>query len=192
MYDEAFLPFVHETDRQRARHSSPRRNDGPAHCAGRGSERRHAGTGARAFEVAGGDLSAGSLPFPDGVFDKVRCDRHLEESPCLRRSLKELLRVLRPGGSLTVTVLALSGEDPADYIVQRRSQRQGLRLVRVAELRRALHDLSAPGTLSLREAVSEDAVRAGRQLAKQLATPVPRLIEVEFTVTLPTRVERPE
>lgn len=46
---------------------------------------------------------ADPLPFADGVFDVVVCLEVLEFTPHPRRTIRELVRVLRPGGSLLVT-----------------------------------------------------------------------------------------
>lgn len=43
------------------------------------------------------------LPFADGAFDIVVCLELLEFTPNPRRTIRELVRVLRPGGSLLVT-----------------------------------------------------------------------------------------
>ena len=44
------------------------------------------------------------LPFPDGLFDRVICTETLEHVPDDRAILLELIRVLRPGGMLVVSV----------------------------------------------------------------------------------------
>jgi len=46
------------------------------------------------------------LPFPDGSFDRVICSEVLEHIPDDRRALREIARVLRPGGQVAVTVPA--------------------------------------------------------------------------------------
>jgi ubiquinone/menaquinone biosynthesis C-methylase UbiE len=46
---------------------------------------------------------AGSLPWPDGRFDLVTCLEALEYFPHPRRALAEMVRVLRPGGTLVVS-----------------------------------------------------------------------------------------
>lgn len=46
------------------------------------------------------------LPFPDGCFDRVIASEVLEHVPDDRAALRELARVLRPGGTLAVTVPA--------------------------------------------------------------------------------------
>ena len=43
------------------------------------------------------------LPFPDGTFDAVTCLEALEFLPHARRTLREMARVLRPGGVLLTT-----------------------------------------------------------------------------------------
>ncbi len=53
---------------------------------------------------------AGRLPFPDGAFDRVIAAEVLEHLPDDRQALAELTRVLRPGGTIAVTVPAWLGE----------------------------------------------------------------------------------
>lgn len=45
-----------------------------------------------------------SLPFADGTFDKIICSEVLEHIPSYRQALKEISRVLKPGGTLAVSV----------------------------------------------------------------------------------------
>ena len=59
--------------------------------------------GARAGTVRG---DATAMPFPDGVFDRVIAAEVLEHIPADGRALREIARVLRPGGQLAVTVPA--------------------------------------------------------------------------------------
>jgi ubiquinone/menaquinone biosynthesis C-methylase UbiE len=58
-----------------------------------------------------GDASAGPvrgdalvLPFPDGTFDRIVASEVLEHVPDDEGAMRELARVLRPGGSIAVTV----------------------------------------------------------------------------------------
>jgi SAM-dependent methyltransferase len=44
------------------------------------------------------------LPFPDGTFDRIIAAEVLEHIPADEATLRELVRVLRPGGRLAVTV----------------------------------------------------------------------------------------
>ncbi len=57
--------------------------------------------GARARTVEGDALD---LPFADGEFDRVVAAEILEHIPDDERAIAELVRVLRPGGTLAVTV----------------------------------------------------------------------------------------
>ncbi len=66
--------------------------------------------------VEAGELAEGSihanvvqgdalhLPFPDGVFDRVICSEVLEHIPDDLSAMRELARVLRPGGTMAITV----------------------------------------------------------------------------------------
>jgi SAM-dependent methyltransferase len=44
------------------------------------------------------------LPFPDGAFDRVICSEVLEHIPDDLGAMRELARVLRPGGTMAITV----------------------------------------------------------------------------------------
>lgn len=46
----------------------------------------------------------GRMPFPDNAFDKVICSEVLEHIPAEATAITELIRVLKPGGTLVVTV----------------------------------------------------------------------------------------
>jgi SAM-dependent methyltransferase len=50
--------------------------------------------------------AVGDLPFPDATFDLVTCLDVIEHTPDDRRTLGELRRVTRPGGTLLLTVPA--------------------------------------------------------------------------------------
>jgi SAM-dependent methyltransferase len=71
------------------------------------AEAGEAPTGAR-YEVVRGDLLA--LPFPDASVDRVIASEVLEHIPDDGAALSELARVLRPGGTLAVTVPAWLAE----------------------------------------------------------------------------------
>jgi SAM-dependent methyltransferase len=60
--------------------------------------RQHGGSGAA---VIGDGLS---LPFPDGRFDRVIAAEVLEHISLDRAAIAELVRVLRPGGTMAITV----------------------------------------------------------------------------------------
>ena len=58
-------------------------------------------------ELGGGSAVNGDafhLPFPDGAFDRVIAAEVLEHLPADRSAIAELTRVLRPGGTMAVTV----------------------------------------------------------------------------------------
>ncbi len=82
--------------------------------AGRDEVEGVAGTFAAMVEA--GELSVGSmhanvvqgdalhLPFGDGTFDRVICSEVLEHIPDDLAAMRELARVLRPGGTMAITV----------------------------------------------------------------------------------------
>ena len=57
--------------------------------------------GGRALALLG---DAHQLPFPDGTFDAVILSEVLEHIPDDRHAIAEVARILRPGGTLAVTV----------------------------------------------------------------------------------------
>ncbi|MAU59959.1 class I SAM-dependent methyltransferase [Parvibaculum sp.] len=56
----------------------------------------------RAFSLTVGN--ALSLPFPDASFDKVLCSEVLEHIPDYKQAVAEIDRILKPGGTLAVSV----------------------------------------------------------------------------------------
>jgi ubiquinone/menaquinone biosynthesis C-methylase UbiE len=54
------------------------------------------------YHAVSGDAQA--LPFPDSTFDRVIASEVLEHVPDDRRALAELVRVLKPGGTIAATV----------------------------------------------------------------------------------------
>jgi SAM-dependent methyltransferase len=60
-----------------------------------------ASSGGRGAALVGNALR---LPFPDGAFDRVIAAEVLEHIPEDRTAISELARVLRPGGTMAVTV----------------------------------------------------------------------------------------
>lgn len=60
-----------------------------------------AASGGRGAALVGNALE---LPFPDGSFDRVIAAEVLEHIPEDRGAIRELARVLRPGGTMAVTV----------------------------------------------------------------------------------------
>ncbi|MGV0837623.1 class I SAM-dependent methyltransferase [Mycolicibacterium thermoresistibile] len=65
------------------------------------AEQAEAPAGAKAEVVKGDALD---LPYPDGTFDRVIASEILEHVPEDDRAIAELVRVLKPGGKLAVTV----------------------------------------------------------------------------------------
>ena len=56
----------------------------------------------RSFSLSVGN--ALSLPFPDASFDKIVCSEVLEHIPDYRQAVAEIERILKPGGTLAVSV----------------------------------------------------------------------------------------
>jgi ubiquinone/menaquinone biosynthesis C-methylase UbiE len=70
--------------------------------------------------------SALRLPFADAAIDKAVSSEVLEHLPDDRAALAELFRVLRPGGTLVVTVPSARypfGWDPVNYVLERTTGR---------------------------------------------------------------------
>jgi len=63
-------------------------------------------------KAAGGVLQGDvfSLPFPDGRFDRVVCSEVMEHVHDYRGAIRELTRVLRPGGTMGITIPTASSE----------------------------------------------------------------------------------
>ncbi len=61
---------------------------------------------ARGGDVNGGEVNGDALrlPFPDATFDRIIASEVLEHLPADERAIAELVRVLRPGGRIAVTV----------------------------------------------------------------------------------------
>ncbi|MDQ3151514.1 MAG: methyltransferase domain-containing protein [Actinomycetota bacterium] len=75
--------------------------DGVAALFAAMAEAGEAAAGGAATTVVGDVLA---LPFPDGSFDSVVAAEILEHLPADERAIAELARVVRPGGSIAVTV----------------------------------------------------------------------------------------
>jgi len=60
----------------------------------------------RAADRSGGALQGDvfGLPFPDGRFDRVICSEVMEHVHDYEGALRELVRVLRPGGTIGITI----------------------------------------------------------------------------------------
>ena len=64
-----------------------------------------------AIEWRQGDAAA--LPFPDGAFDAVTCQQALQFMPDRKKVVREMRRVLAPGGRAALAVLRDIGSSPA-------------------------------------------------------------------------------
>jgi SAM-dependent methyltransferase len=92
-----------------------------------------------AFGAARADALA--LPFPDGSFDHVIASEVLEHIPDDARAMREIARVLRPGGTAAVTVPRCLPERVCWALSDRYHDRPGghVRIYRGHELRARLH-----------------------------------------------------
>jgi SAM-dependent methyltransferase len=79
-------------------------------CVSQGAREELEGIGnlKSAITLAGDLESLGVLPLPDGMFDKVVIVNSVEYSPYPEALLREVRRVLRPGGRLVAQVPSLS------------------------------------------------------------------------------------
>ncbi len=95
--------------------------------------------GARAAAVRG---TAYALPFPDAAFDRVIVSEVLEHLPRDVDAVRELVRVLRPGGLLAVTVPRWGPEVVCWALSSAYHEVEGghVRIYRASELRRRLED----------------------------------------------------
>ncbi len=84
-----------------------------------------------------------ALPFPNGTFPAILCTNGLQVMPGLRRAVRELARVLAPGGTLFVSVVGLplrSESLPTAFATKNVSdalEGAGLRVRRTAQVRLA-------------------------------------------------------
>jgi SAM-dependent methyltransferase len=86
-------------------------------------------------DVVKGDALA--LPYPDGTFDSVIASEILEHVPEDDRAIAELIRVLRPGGTLAVTVPRRRPEQVCWLLSEEYHSNEGghVRIYKATELR---------------------------------------------------------
>lgn len=80
------------------------------------------------------------LPFADGAFDRVICSEVLEHIPDYESALKEITRVLAPGGTLAVSVPRYGPERVCWALSDAYHEVEGghVRIFRASSLRRAI------------------------------------------------------
>lgn len=111
---------------------------------------RDAGEAPPGTEFGAATADALALPFPDGSFDHVIASEVLEHIPSDRAAMREIARVLRPGGTAAVTVPRWFPERVCWALSDRYHDRPGghVRIYRGHELRSRLADagLTVTGT----------------------------------------------
>ena len=90
--------------------------------------RRAAGAGLTNLVPTQGDATA--LPYPDGSFDGAYLTVVLGEIPDQDGAVRELARVLRPGGRLVVGEIVLDPHFVRGSVLRARAERAGLRPAR--------------------------------------------------------------
>lgn len=95
----------------------------------------------KAFGLANGD--AMQLPFADNTFDKIICSEVLEHIPDYRAVLKEIERVLKPGGLFCASVPRAWPEKICWALSEAYHKVEGghLRIFKASELRKQIQDL---------------------------------------------------
>lgn len=101
---------------------------------------------AQGAPIAWVEASALSMPFPDAAFDAVLCQQGLQQFPNRPAALREMRRVLAPGGRLAVSVWsALDGSPGMAALVMALERHVG---IEAANNRRAPFALGNPGQVN--------------------------------------------
>jgi SAM-dependent methyltransferase len=100
--------------------------------------------GATADALHGGVLQGDvlGLPFPDGAFDRVICSEVMEHLHDYRAAIRELVRVLRPDGTVGITIPTAITERLYFHLTRDYFESPGghIRIFRPRELARAMSE----------------------------------------------------
>ena len=97
----------------------------------------------RATRVVHGGVLQGdvfTLPFPDGHFDRVICSEVMEHVHDYRAAIRELVRVVRPGGTVGITIPTATTEHVYLWLTRLYFESPGghIRIFRPRDLARAM------------------------------------------------------
>ncbi|MBP8981281.1 MAG: class I SAM-dependent methyltransferase [Syntrophobacterales bacterium] len=112
-------------------------------CQTRGYLSMMGGKNTGPWLVVKGDVTR--LPFADGIFDVVVCSEVLEHIPDGKAAVREIVRILKPGGDLVVSVPRYLPERICWLLSRPYHEEPGghIRIYKQKELRRLLEDAGA-------------------------------------------------
>jgi ubiquinone/menaquinone biosynthesis C-methylase UbiE len=126
--------------------------------------------------------SAVVLPFPDATFDVIFCQQGLQFFPDRPAAVREMHRVLAPGGRLALSVYSTIAHNPATRALAEALDRHGL--PQAAAIKRAEHALADAEVLHalLTEAGFRDVAVRTATLTVRLPSPQ-TYVQIQLTAT---------